>query len=636
MAQESLGEQFKVAVSAGDGLLHIHTDELQDAIKSLSLCSQKHGWHMRVWDAVAGSVSHSVPAEGPARITRAAQQSPADNLNSMGPPPSLVEMITFLEEEPRVIIDSSGAGTMQPTILVIQNGHLIFAGQREAMSTLLQHVISDRVQNHKKYPEMKEVLQNAGIEGESAMARIVVLLSPPGEELPPEILPLFRRIVHELPSIQEIGEILDDVLHGIVGGEPKESEKLSEVERDKICRFALGLTRLQAEGVFAASLVLHERIDPEFVWTQKSAILNDEKLVTLYQGRERFSDVAGLSGAKNFLLKVLTPNEFNRDDPDVRAKGVVFVGMPGTGKSLVAKATGNELGLPTLMVHPGNWMGSLVGDTEAKTRKAFQIIRAHAPCIAIVDEVEKVMPRSRGSGQDGGVGARMEGSFLSAMNDITEPVFWAFTANDVNSMHEAFFRAERVDVVFYVRLPDADQRAVIWNMYLGKFFPEFINGKKFPQHLELDLSKLLDGYKASKNPKVAEWGVKFATALLCYATAERETWMEAITASHPTLAEAITAKTFDDANWTPAEIKSCCRLSRLQDSTISDTRFMIRPVATSAGKAANALEKWATTSAIDAETGKIYTGESAAPVTATAAPATIGKTRRRVHRTTTG
>jgi hypothetical protein len=89
------------------------------------------------------------------------------------------------------------------------------------------------------------------------------------------------------------------------------------------------LTRLQAEGVFGSCLVVHKRIVPSYVWQAKSEILNKEGLVELYQGKEKFKDVAGLDGAKDFLKRLLTPSEFDDSDPDVRARGVLFVGPPG-------------------------------------------------------------------------------------------------------------------------------------------------------------------------------------------------------------------------------------------------------------------------------------------------------------------
>jgi SpoVK/Ycf46/Vps4 family AAA+-type ATPase len=276
------------------------------------------------------------------------------------------------------------------------------------------------------------------------------------------------------------------------------------------------------------------------------------------------------------------------------------------GKSLIAKAAGNELGLPTLMVHPGNWMGSLVGESEARTRKGFQIIRAHAPCVAVVDEVEKVMPKSRGHQGDGGVGARMEGSFLTAMNDIVEPVFWVFTANDVKNMHEAFFRAERIDASFYVKLPTADARAIVWRLYLKKFFPAEVDGAPFSAHLSLDFNDLLAQYGRAKKPDVSAWARKMAACLQALGEEEREAAAGRVPEGD--LRTSVKKMVVDDEGWTPAEIRACCRLSRLLEQPLAKTARMIRPVSVSAAGVIDKLEEWATEAALDAETGEVYAG----------------------------
>jgi len=279
-----------------------------------------------------------------------------------------------------------------------------------------------------------------------------------------------------------------------------------------------------------------------------------------------------------------------------------------TGKSLVAKATGNELGLPTLMVNPGNWMGQYVGESEAKTRKGFQILRAHAPCICVVDECEKVMPKSRGGGGDSGVSARMEGSFLTAMNDIQEQLFWVFTANDVKNMHEAFFRAERVDGVFYVRLPGPKQRAALWRLYGKKFFPKEVTLDKqvvdFPGYIPTDFNEVFSELKKAKKVIPADWHTRVTLALMCLDTEEREDAYKKLENYNEDIVTEI--KLVEDVGWSPAEIRACCRLARRLKEPLTKTQMRIRPVSISAAKVITALEDWATEAALDAETGELY------------------------------
>jgi hypothetical protein len=172
------------------------------------------------------------------------------------------------------------------------------------------------------------------------------------------------------------------------------------------------------------------------------------------------------------------------------------------------------------MVHPGNWMGSLVGDTERMTRKGFQIIRAHAPCVAVIDEVEKVMPSSRGGDRDGGVGARMEGTFLTEMNDIQEPVFWCFNGNSVD--HARGVLPGRAGRRRLLRAP-ADGRPAGRRLAAvpEEVLPRDVGGKPFPRHAELDVAALRRRPQTGQpQADPAAWAHKFAAALMALAPGE--------------------------------------------------------------------------------------------------------------------
>ncbi|MDB5335202.1 MAG: ATPase central domain protein, partial [Planctomycetaceae bacterium] len=132
------------------------------------------------------------------------------------------------------------------------------------------------------------------------------------------------------------------------------------------------------------------------------------------------------------------------------------------------KSLGQEVGRPVLMLDVGSLMGSLVGQSEERTRQALRIIDAMAPCVAMIDEVEKAFAGMSSSG-DSGVSARMFGTFLSWLNDHTSDVFVVCTANDVSRLPPEFARSERFDGVFFLDLPGQDEKQVIWELYLDLF-----------------------------------------------------------------------------------------------------------------------------------------------------------------------
>jgi SpoVK/Ycf46/Vps4 family AAA+-type ATPase len=123
---------------------------------------------------------------------------------------------------------------------------------------------------------------------------------------------------------------------------------------------------------------------------------------------------------------------------------------------------------PVLILDVGSLMGSLVGQSEERTRQALRIIDAMAPCVVMIDEVEKAFSGVNGSG-DSGVSSRMFGTFLSWLNDHESDVFVVCTANDVSKLPPEFGRSERFDAIFFLDLPQPGERDAIWDLYLNVF-----------------------------------------------------------------------------------------------------------------------------------------------------------------------
>lgn len=113
-------------------------------------------------------------------------------------------------------------------------------------------------------------------------------------------------------------------------------------------------------------------------------------------------------------------------------------------------------------------MASLVGQSEQRTREALRVIDAMAPCVAMIDEVEKAFAGVNGQG-DSGVTSRMFGQFLSWLNDHQSDVFVVCTANDVSKLPPEFGRSERFDGVFFLDLPNREEKDAIWSLYLELF-----------------------------------------------------------------------------------------------------------------------------------------------------------------------
>src|SRR5664279_4970337 len=103
-------------------------------------------------------------------------------------------------------------------------------------------------------------------------------------------------------------------------------------------------------------------------------------LLEMHRGGESFADLGGLDNLKAFCLRAMRSTS-----RVARPRGVLVLGVPGTGKSTFAKALGNELELPTIVLDLGRLKGSLVGETERRTREALRLLRATRRNVAFVD-----------------------------------------------------------------------------------------------------------------------------------------------------------------------------------------------------------------------------------------------------------
>src|SRR5262249_42736802 len=213
-----------------------------------------------------------------------------------------------------------------------------------------------------------------------------------------------------------------------------------------------------AEGAFALSLTRHNALRHETVWELKAQALRKHNLLTLHRGGERFDGLGGLASLKDFCRRALRPGR------PVRPRGVLLLGVPGTGKSCFARALGGETGRPTLLLDVGALYGSLVGATEQNVRQALRLIDAMAPCVAFLDEIEKALAGAGGTG-DSGVATRLFGTLLTYLSDHESDVFVIATSNDIGKLPPEFARAERWDAVYFLDLPTAQEKDAIWAQY---------------------------------------------------------------------------------------------------------------------------------------------------------------------------
>ena len=308
-------------------------------------------------------------------------------------------------------------------------------------------------------PEIIQALAHRILRGKQDRTFIVVL--SPIVDIPTELEKQMVVIEHELPGRDQLEELACSL--ATEDGELPNRDGLVTV-----LDAASGLTRYEAEAAFSLSLVRDAVIRPQSIWELKSQMLKKSGLLTLHRGNECFADLGGLDALKSFCTRAMRRQ--GDANPLKRPRGVLLLGVPGTGKSAFCKALGNETGRPTLILDIGSLMGSLVGQTEANIRQALKIADAMQPCVLMVDEIEKALSGVASSGQtDSGVSARLFGTFLTWLSDHQSDVFIVATSNDVSQLPPEFARSERFDAVYFLDLPGVSQKGSIWDICLRLF-----------------------------------------------------------------------------------------------------------------------------------------------------------------------
>ena len=210
----------------------------------------------------------------------------------------------------------------------------------------------------------------------------MVILSPL-VQIPLELERQFVVLEHHLPGRDQLQKIAQGV--ATEAGELPAGEDLDQLLEQR----ALGLTRSEAENAFSLVLIRQNRLVPETVWDLKTQALKKSGLLTLHRGGEKFADLGGLEAVKQFCLQAL-----HRKHPIASPRGILLLGVPGTGKSCFAKGLGNEINRPTLVLDVGALLGSLVGQSEANIRQALRIVDAMAPVCFSVTRGKKRYPAS--------------------------------------------------------------------------------------------------------------------------------------------------------------------------------------------------------------------------------------------------
>nr|YP_009237285.1 ATPase AAA family [Wildemania schizophylla]AKS28332.1 ATPase AAA family [Wildemania schizophylla] len=242
-----------------------------------------------------------------------------------------------------------------------------------------------------------------------------------------------------------------------------------------IAKSCQGLPLDRIRKVITKSIAQYGRLDSyslPIILEEKRQIISQTCLLEFYPRKTVHEDIGGLDSLKLWLNK--RSKSFSQQSVNYGIpcpKGLLLVGIQGTGKSLTAKTIANDWDLPLLRLDIGRLFGGLVGESESKMREMMSIAENLSPCVLWIDEIDKAFSSLYSQG-DSGTSNRMLGSFITWLSEKTAPVFVVATANTIQHLPSEMLRKGRFDEIFFLDLPNDVERELIFQIHLSKIRPK--------------------------------------------------------------------------------------------------------------------------------------------------------------------
>ncbi len=380
-----------------------------------------------------------------------------------------------LDQKKRLLFWSATTGVVNPAV-----PDRIDTGKRDPLA-LLGTILEDTdgciwvlrdFHPYLKEPTIVRRLREVAFGLQSQKTSKTVILLGPVFKIPPELEKEITVLDFNLPTEAQLLVMLERLIEDARRGASKVA--LDRRQRTRLVKACLGLTEVEAQNAIAKAIIQADgRLDGDAidaVTAEKQQIIRKSGLLEFYASAEQLATVGGLSILKEWLRK-----RERAFDEKARAfglpepKGILLVGVQGCGKSLVAKAVANAWRLPLLRLDVGRLFASLVGSSEENLRNAIKVAESIAPVVLWVDEIEKGFSGVGSSNvSDAGTAARVFGSFITWLQEKQAPVFVIATANSVEHLPPELVRKGRFDEIFFVDLPDLQERIDIWSIHLQK------------------------------------------------------------------------------------------------------------------------------------------------------------------------
>ncbi|MCT7962814.1 AAA family ATPase [Laspinema sp. D1] len=328
------------------------------------------------------------------------------------------------------------------------------------------HPILKNSTSDKNMPVIRE-LRN--LTRELQRSRKTLILTAYTLAIPPELSEEITVIDFPLPDAAHINALITKFV-------TPEQLKIKGLAREQLIKACQGLSRTRIQRVLARALADKQQVnetDIESVLDEKKQTIRQTGILEFLPARESLKNVGGLDNLKTWVrMRNDVFSEEARRYGIPNPKGVLLVGIQGTGKSLSAKTIAHEWRLPLLRLDTGRLFGGIVGESESRLRQMIQLAEAMSPCVLWIDEIDKAFGNiSGGTDGDSGTSRRVFGTLITWMQEKTVPVFIVATANNVRILPAELLRKGRFDEIFFLNLPTETERREIFKVHLMRLRP---------------------------------------------------------------------------------------------------------------------------------------------------------------------
>jgi AAA+ superfamily predicted ATPase len=259
---------------------------------------------------------------------------------------------------------------------------------------------------------------------------------------------------------------------------------------DSIAGACMGLTEDQIINVLQYTMSVDNCIDVNKIIDEKKAIINKSDILEYWPCNDTLDSIGGFGAIKKWfdvkksVIKNLENAEHFKADPP---KGIMLLGVQGSGKTAIAKALAQSWEVGLIKLDIGKVFAGLVGESEKRMRQALAQIDA-AGGVIIIDELDKGLSGAGSSDKtDGGTTNRVIGTLLTWLSEKHPGVFLVATANDITALrrnHPELLRKGRFDEIWFSDVPTQEEREEIFKIHLKKRGrnPDRIDCKKLAEY----------------------------------------------------------------------------------------------------------------------------------------------------------